>query len=155
MLLLIIIVWITFAGYGYWVATVKRRHPGEGLFLGLLLGPVGVIVEASLRERTAEEVEAERTRRREEAQARAVEEQEHQAALQAEALRRRRESQARSEAARAIRAEALGRLSEWFDRVILRFGWYKALPETAQPIAIGLMIAIPLVVLLILLLRGK
>jgi hypothetical protein len=35
-------------GLGAWVATQKRRSASEGLVLGLLFGPLGVLVEALL-----------------------------------------------------------------------------------------------------------
>src|SRR4051812_31609573 len=56
MWIMALLVWSTFAGYGCWIANIKRRRPGEGIALGLLFGPIGCIVEASLRERTAEEI---------------------------------------------------------------------------------------------------
>jgi hypothetical protein len=37
-----------FSGLGGWVATQKRRDTGEGMVLGLLFGPFGVLVEALL-----------------------------------------------------------------------------------------------------------
>lgn len=37
-----------FGGFGAWIAREKRRGPGEGLILGFLFGPLGVIVEAVL-----------------------------------------------------------------------------------------------------------
>lgn len=109
----------------------------------------------TLRERTAEEVEQERGRRQEEARARFEEEKERQAALQVEAARRHQEAQARAEAARARRAEAFGPFSGWFDRAILKFGWFKALPEVAQPIVIGMLVALSPVVVLILVFGGR
>lgn len=39
--------------------------------------------------------------------------------------------------------------SEWFDRTILKVGRYNALPEVAQPIVIGLLVALPLVAVLV------
>lgn len=36
------------AGLGAWVATQRHRGAGEGLVLGLLFGPFGVLVEALL-----------------------------------------------------------------------------------------------------------
>ena len=55
------VIWLSFAGYGYWIASIKRRNPGEGTILGLLLGPIGCVFEATLRERTSEEIDQERS----------------------------------------------------------------------------------------------
>jgi hypothetical protein len=147
-------IWATFPGYGAWIATVKRRNPGEGIILGLLLGPVGCVLEASLRERTAGEVEQERARFQEEAQARLEGEKRRLAAFQAEVARRRKEARERAEAARVRRAEAYARFAAWFDRAVLKFGWYKGLPEVAQPIVVGLLVALPIVVVMALIFQG-
>ena len=148
-------IWATFAGYGVWIASIKRRPAGEGLALGLLLGPVGCVVAAALRESTAEEVEQERVRRQDEVQTRLAEEKKRQVALQTEAARRWNEAQGRAEQARVRRAEAYARFSKWFDGAILKFGWFKVLPEVAQPIVIGLLVALPLVAVLILVFGGR
>jgi hypothetical protein len=147
--------WATFAGYGCWIASIKRRSPAEGIALGLFLGPIGCLVEATLRERSAAEVEEERVRQTEEAQARSEEERERRDASRAEAARRRIEARARSEAARVRRAESFARFSSWFDEAVLKFGWYEALPEVAQPIVVGTLLALPVVVGLILILKGR
>jgi hypothetical protein len=47
-LILIGILAAVFSGFGGWVATQKRRGVGEGMVLGLLFGPLGVLVEALL-----------------------------------------------------------------------------------------------------------
>lgn len=148
-------IWATFAGYGYWIASIKRRSPKEGLALGLLLGPIGCFVAATLRERTTEEVEDAQARLHEDAVMRQEAERERQAAFQAETARRRAEAKQRAEEARERRTEAYARFSEWFDGAILRFGWFKALPEVAQPIVIGLLVAVPLAIVMILLMRGR
>jgi hypothetical protein len=75
--------------------------------------------------------------------------------LQAEAAQRWNEAQDRAEQAKVRRAEAYARFSEWFDEAILKFGWYKALPEVAQPIVIGLLVALPLVAVLIFVFGGR
>jgi hypothetical protein len=142
--------WATFGGYGFWIAKIKRRSSLEGLALGLLLGPAGCFVAASLRERMTEELEEAQARLHEEALLRQEAERERQAALQAEAARRQVEAQERAEAARVRRAEAYSGFCDWFDEAILKFGWYKALPEVAQPIVIGLLVALPLVIVTIL-----
>lgn len=48
--------WLTFVvvtcsifGFvGIWIATQKNRDSGEGFFLGFLLGPIGLLIEAML-----------------------------------------------------------------------------------------------------------
>lgn len=40
--------WLTMAALGAWVADQKFRSMAEGFVLGLLFGPLGVIVEALL-----------------------------------------------------------------------------------------------------------
>ena len=147
------VIWISFAGYGFWIATIKRRHPAEGILFGLCLGPIGCAVEASLREWTIEEVEERRIRRQQETLARQEAEKEQYAAHQAEAVQRRQEDQERAELARARRAEAYERFSAWFDQAILKFGWYKALPEVVQPMVVGLLISVPFVLVLILIFK--
>jgi hypothetical protein len=41
-----VVVEIAMASFGAWVAVQKRREPLEGSVLGLLFGPLGVLVEA-------------------------------------------------------------------------------------------------------------
>jgi len=146
-------IWSSFAAYGWWIATIKRRNPLEGAAFGLLLGPFGCVVEAILRERSPEEIERERSRRQEAAQALLEERNKYRAALRVAAERHRQEARVRAEEARARREEVLADFSAWFDRTILQFGWYKALPDVAQPIILGIMVALPLVVVMILVLR--
>jgi hypothetical protein len=42
--LAVVLVAPLFAGLGAYVATMKRRTPSEGIILGLLFGPFGVLV---------------------------------------------------------------------------------------------------------------
>jgi hypothetical protein len=147
-------VWLTFAGYGYWIASLKRRPHAEGILFGLLLGPIGCVVEATRPERTVEEVEELRARSIEEAEAGAERERERLESARVEADERSKQARIRAEAMRLGRAEAYGRFSSWFDRAILRFGWFKALPEVIQPIVIGLCGALPIVAVMIYLLGG-
>lgn len=155
MWMLVPVIWLSFAGYGCWIASIKRRNPAGGALYGLLLGPIGCLAVATLRERTQQEVEAIRARRREDAEARLEQEVENRAASREEARRRREEARRRAGEARARRDVAFRRFSDWFDRAVLRFGWYEALPEVAQPIVIGLLVALPLVIVLILVMRGR
>ena len=41
-------VWLSFAGYGYWIASIRQTPHAEGLLFGLLLGPIGCIFEKSV-----------------------------------------------------------------------------------------------------------
>jgi len=47
-LFLCFLAWCAFAGLGYYIAGQKGRSEAEGLILGFLFGPVGVLVEALL-----------------------------------------------------------------------------------------------------------
>ena len=147
-------VWLSFAGYGYWIASIKRRPHAEGILFGLLLGPIGCVLEATRPERTVEEVEEVRARAIEEAEARAERERERLAAAQVEADEDSKQARIRAEEARVRRVEAYNRFSSWFDRAVLRFGWFKALPEVVQPIVIGLSVALPIVAVMVYLLGG-
>lgn len=151
-------IWLSFGGYGCWIATIKRRNPAEGLLFGLLLGPIGCVVEASRRERTqrtVEEIEEQRVRSAGEAEARAEREADRLSAWRAEDDRRRQAARLRADEARVRRAEAYVRFSIWFDRAVLKFGWFKVLPEVAQPIIIGLSLGLPVVAVVIYLFRGR
>jgi hypothetical protein len=147
------VIWMSFAGYGFWIAIIKRRQPAEGILFGIFLGPIGCIAEACLRERTVAEVEEQRTRQTEEAQALLEENQKILVVARAANARRQKEAEARAEAAKAERERAYAKFSEWFDVSIVKFGWYKALPEVAQPMVIGLLISLPFVALLIFLFK--
>lgn len=35
-------------GFGSWIATQKHRDPGEGMLLGFVFGPIGLLIEAML-----------------------------------------------------------------------------------------------------------
>jgi hypothetical protein len=144
------LIWTSFAGYGYWMANIKRRNSSEGVLLGLLLGPIGCLIVATRRERMVDEIDQERVRLQEEARIKQDQENQRYAVSQADTIRRRQEAKERAEEARIRRAETFDRFSIWFDRAILKFGWFKALPEVAQPIVIGLLVALPLVLVAIL-----
>jgi uncharacterized membrane protein len=45
---MLLILWGIFGGLGAWIADHKDRRRGEGLILGVLFGPLGVLVEALL-----------------------------------------------------------------------------------------------------------
>jgi hypothetical protein len=55
-LILIGVLAVAFGGLGGWVATQKQRSALEGLVLGLLFGPLGVLVEALLPQRVEQPV---------------------------------------------------------------------------------------------------
>ncbi len=46
---------------------------------------------------------------------------------------------------RSEAAEARRQAWAWFNRVVIRFGWFRALPETARPIVVGLAVALPVI----------
>jgi hypothetical protein len=49
MLALYAVVWLVlFGSLGYWVAHQCGRNPDEGMILGFLFGPIGVLVEGLL-----------------------------------------------------------------------------------------------------------
>jgi len=48
LLIVLAVVSLSFGALGGWVAIQKRREPYEGAILGILFGPVGVLVEALL-----------------------------------------------------------------------------------------------------------
>ena len=49
LLILAIVVGLSLGGaLGMKIADYKRRSPAEGFFLGFMLGPIGVIIEAAL-----------------------------------------------------------------------------------------------------------
>jgi hypothetical protein len=122
---------------GSWVAAQKGRGGMEGFLLGAVFGPFGVLVEALLPTdgRALEEgaAAAELARRRDAAyfeQARA------------ESQRRRAELKARRARQAAFLAGLPGRI-------------WAALGEIGQPIAVALAVTIPVVVGLVILLRGR
>ena len=45
---IVVVVALAFAALGTWIASQKNRDGGEGFILGLLFGPIGVIIEAVL-----------------------------------------------------------------------------------------------------------
>src|SRR3954447_19303195 len=114
MSLLIPVVWLSFSAYGYWIATIKQRNPGQGMILGLLFGPIGCVVAATLRERTVEEVEQEREAAQQEAAERADEERQWREQVRAEQEKQGKESEAHAEAARIRRTENWRLFKIWF-----------------------------------------
>lgn len=180
---------------GLYVSAQKGRGEGEGWWFGLLFGPLGLVVVASLpdlRERgeaaeptatpaprpvlTADQVaEAERRAAAEAAAARAAE-QRRDAELRAwvkhreEADAKERERKAAMardreefEAKEREREDARAREREearlqWYrDRGIEpgSFAWFKAMPELAQAVILGVAIAVPAVFILVTLVRGR
>lgn len=47
-ILFVVILWVIFALFGAYVASQKNRAGMEGLILGFLFGPLGVLIEALL-----------------------------------------------------------------------------------------------------------
>jgi hypothetical protein len=48
LLIILLMVWAAFGGLGYYVAAQKGRPEAEGLLLGFLFGPLGVLLVALL-----------------------------------------------------------------------------------------------------------
>jgi len=44
----LIVFWLVFAAVGYWISGQKNCEGSEGCLLGLLLGPIGLLIEAVL-----------------------------------------------------------------------------------------------------------
>lgn len=130
-----------------WIASVKGRGTSEGGLPGFLFGPFGCLIEALLPNQmdsgpspvqvvtiTPEQAaqEQEQARRRE-----------YQGKRDVLIAARQSKLDAEREAAQKRAAEARRQAWEWFKRVVIRFGWFRALPETAQPIVVGLGLALP------------
>lgn len=146
MLLVILFVSIVIcAGVGAYVAEAKNRPTGEGVALGSLLGPLGVLIVALLPtleappEPDPEELEASRRAREK----------------QLEEIRQHVWTQQKLEEARAAQRRA--KLTAFFRRTsvtirdvvlqvrsnliwLVTFRWMPALPEWVGPIVIGLLI---------------
>ena len=50
---ILLLVWGLLGGVGSWIATQKGRSGAEGFVLGVLLGPIGWIIEALLPQQTS------------------------------------------------------------------------------------------------------
>lgn len=158
-ILVVLACWTIFAFLGSWIAVAKRRAGPEGFMLGLLFGPLGCLIEALLpnvsEAKYAEEQEAKRQR----LQVKFDAEQELFRALgngarvasvgMATILYRICRSSFLATKAFLIR------VTPWFQETIIRFGWYKSLPEIAQPIVLGLGVSLPLVAILVVVLRSR
>ena len=55
LLIILLIVWAAFGALGYYIATQKGRPQAEGLLLGFLFGPLGVLLVALLPSKSAEQ----------------------------------------------------------------------------------------------------
>ena len=153
-----------FAVLGGWIACQKNRDPGEGAFLGFLFGPFGCLIEAVLPSLAAARPAAARVTPPAEtaallAAARVRRVVSSRPGRRTPAEREWREAETRlwnaeREKARKERLEEenrrLAEQREWRNRMLWRFGWYKALPETLQPIVLGLAVAAPVVAAIIL-----
>lgn len=150
-----LVLWAIFSGLGCWIATQKHRPPEEGLVLGLLFGPFGCLIEAvlpTLQPKAPNPSEPPGPPPKQTAQAREggfvrlvkVESPEE---------RYRRDQRAAQQREREFIAKERAREErrEWVNRMVWRFGWFRALPETLQPILIGLAVAVPVVVALVML----
>lgn len=162
-----VVVWLSFGGFGAWIASVKNRPTHEGMLVGVFFGPLGCLIEALLPDgqptlvgsppsddgsdsvlEKEREAEAEARIRM-----RAIRREEWRREWEAE---RRENEQRRREAVARLRAFGKRRLAEvrWAFRFFLGFGWYRSLPEVAQPIVLGLAISLPIVLAIVLMMRG-
>jgi hypothetical protein len=150
---ILFIVGVVFGLFGGWTASQKNRDAGEGAVLGFLFGPFGVLVEALLptKEPGPEPPSAMARGFREKMtdQGRVVRNLQDEAAERERRLARARaldeEWLARKEESDRLRDER----REWTRRVIWRFGWFRSMPETLQPILIGMAVSIPILFLMI------
>ncbi len=179
----LLLVWASFGGLGFWIASQKRRPEAEGLVLGLIFGPLGCLIEGLMPTKSQEEADADFARRKDEVKRRyeallpartdsppplPVESPEdrvrrrqaERAAWNTEAAERLRrgtaERQAKAEADRKAWAEADRKArAEWnrFVGVVFKFGWFRALPDVLQPIVLGLAVAAPIVAVIVTALR--
>jgi hypothetical protein len=157
----VIAVMLIFGAFGRYVAAEKNRDPGEGFLLGLLFGPLGVLVEACLPNIPPPATPAPPSSaeialmRRQEADRQS--EKEKAAAALAD-FRRRKEAilQRYNERIAAEKAERHSQRRAERDKAYRALGiepgpwaWYKALSEVKQAIVLGLAFAVPAGVILI------
>jgi hypothetical protein len=135
-----------FAFLGGWIACQKNRDPAEGAFLGFLFGPFGCLIEAVLPTLPAPAASRPAAAARVSPPVETPAERDWR-----EAETRLREAQL--EKARRARLEDENRRCaeqrEWRNRMLWRFGWYKALPETLQAIVLGFAVAAPVVAVIV------
>jgi hypothetical protein len=159
-------------GLGAWVASVKGRDSGEGLLLGLLFGPFGVLIEAllpNIAPPTAEQLAAQRAA--EPAQVKRA--REHRAAEQARwhAERKSQEEQQKAEAEKAaalaqarreaLKAERQLKQDAFNERCRERgikpgpFAWYFLLSDLGQAATLGLMAGLVVAIAIAIFVRLK
>jgi len=161
----LILIWFSFGGFGAWIASVKNRPTNEGMLVGLFFGPLGCLVEALLPDGQPTLVVS----RASDVGSDSVVEEESEAevrirmrAIQREQWQREREArhreieQRRRETVARLQTFGARRLAEarWGCRFFLGFGWYRALPEVAQPIVLGLAISLPIVLAIMFMMGG-
>jgi uncharacterized membrane protein YeaQ/YmgE (transglycosylase-associated protein family) len=155
--LVCLVVGLIFGGLGSWIANQKRRDGGEGFVLGFLFGPFGCLIEALLPNKLATDQSPqaatktpEQLEEVAEAARRAKEEYLKRQRAEVERLRIAEEADlAELERRRAMIRAAFARCWGWFRREIIGFGWYRKLPDVAQPIVLGLGISLPAVVVVV------
>jgi hypothetical protein len=140
----IIVIWIVFAlifgTLGGWIASQKGREVGEGVLLGSLFGPLGVIIEACLPQATAEakeEAQAQRSMAQSYARSAEVADQDRDREFWRKRQIEEAESLARRQADRAARK--LERDEAYRARGVEpgRFAWYRALSDLGQALVLG------------------
>ena len=153
-MIFLLAIWAMFALFGAWIASVKGRSPGEGFLIGFLFGPLGCLVEAILPNQSpgSAPVQVVTMTPEQAAQAESQRRQQYDAAVAREKARIAKiEEEYRISLEQS--AERRRQAREWFVRVVVRFGWFRALPEVAQPIVVGLAVAVPVIGVVVALLR--
>lgn len=143
---------------GQYVSTSKHRPEREGLALGLVFGPVGLIVAAllpTLAPPTDDELAARKAERLDRMAEEAAERKARRAALKAADAQLKAALTAgwtagsiASLRALAALGRSLGRGIRW----VVTFGWFRGLPDWLQAVAAGLVVGGSLVYALVFLL---
>lgn len=160
-----VVVWLSFGGFGAWIASIKNRPTLEGALVGLFFGPLGCLIEALLPDGQptlavppasdggVDFVAAKENKAEARIRTRAARLEEWRQERETE---RRENEQRRRQAVAQLRAFGRRRLVEarWVFRFFLGFGWYRALPEVVQPIVLGLVVSLPIVLVIVFMMRG-
>jgi hypothetical protein len=154
--IILIVVGFVFAMLGAYVATAKHRSVAEGLFLGFLFGPLGVLIIACLPVGTADvdpsaaaqDDEWQRMMARVEARQAEVEAQ--RVAAEAEEKEARRALFAQRQAEQAARRAERDKAYRAMGIEPGPLAWFKAMSDLGQAVVMGLAIGIPARAILVL-----